>query len=130
MNTKQRKIILAELQALRTHPTADEVFARVRKTMPKISLGTVYRNLNKLADAGIILKLAQPGEQQHFDAFTDDHSHFFCNKCHKIYDLHLPEMMYNVSQAVKTNKQHKISTFKLQFYGVCKQCKQKENNND
>ncbi len=130
MDTKQRKIILAELQALRTHPTADEVFVRVRKKLPRISLGTVYRNLNKLADEGVILKLAQPGEQQHFDACTDDHSHFFCNKCHKIYDLHLPEMMYNVSEAVKTITDHNVYDYKLQFYGMCKKCKEKENSND
>ena len=62
--TKQRKVILEELRKLKTHPSADEIYNIVRERLPRISLGTVYRNLEILSDAGVILKLDVAGSQK------------------------------------------------------------------
>ncbi|HKI82610.1 MAG TPA: transcriptional repressor, partial [Pseudodesulfovibrio sp.] len=55
--SKQRKVILEELRKVKSHPTADEVYDMVRKIIPRISLGTVYRNLEFLSSKGLVLKL-------------------------------------------------------------------------
>ena len=65
--THQRRIILEELRNTRSHPTADEVYEIVRKRIPKISLGTVYRNLELLSESGVIQKLEIGGTQKRFD---------------------------------------------------------------
>ncbi|MCJ7604005.1 MAG: transcriptional repressor, partial [Desulfobulbaceae bacterium] len=65
--TKQRQVILEELRKVKTHPTADDMYQMLRKKMPKISLGTVYRNLEILSESGIIQKLDVGGTQKRFD---------------------------------------------------------------
>ncbi|NNK14655.1 MAG: transcriptional repressor, partial [Desulfofustis sp.] len=79
--TPQRQVILEELAKVKTHPTANEVYDMVRKRLPRIGLGTVYRNLELMADNGMILKLEVGGSQKRFDATTDLHYHIRCTGC-------------------------------------------------
>ena len=72
-NTVQRRVIMDELRALKTHPTADELYRIVRIRLPKISLGTVYRNLSILAESGMIRRLDSAGRQTRFDADISPH---------------------------------------------------------
>ena len=65
--TAQRDAILKQLRAVKTHPTADELYAGLRVNMPQISLGTVYRNLEQMSQAGLIRKLETAGKQKRFD---------------------------------------------------------------
>ena len=65
--TAQREAILEELRSVDTHPTADELYVMLRRRMPQISLGTVYRNLEQLSQLGVIQKLATTGKQKRFD---------------------------------------------------------------
>jgi Fe2+ or Zn2+ uptake regulation protein len=65
--THQREIILDELNRSKTHPTADELFDRIKHKLPRISLATVYRNLEILSAAGLIKKLEMSGRQKRFD---------------------------------------------------------------
>ena len=76
--TPQRQVILEELAKVKTHPTANEVYDMVRKRLPRIGLGTVYRNLELMADNGMILKLEVGGSQKRFDATTNLHYHIRC----------------------------------------------------
>jgi len=69
--TKQRRVIVEELKKLKTHPTATLIYELVRKRLPRISLGTVYRNLDLLAEAGIIQKLETAGTQKRFDGTVE-----------------------------------------------------------
>ena len=125
MGSRQRSIIFEELHKLASHPTADELYAVVRKRLPNISLGTVYRNLNYLAKQGLILKLGNAGEQGRFDACTNKHYHFVCKSCAKIYDL--PQLSTSeIQQAIQNIEQHDVHSYELEFYGVCAACKQKQ----
>ena len=74
--TRQRQVILEELQAVTSHPTAVELHELVRRRLPKVSLGTVYRNLDLLARMGVIEKLEHSGGEARFDANTAEHDHF------------------------------------------------------
>jgi Fur family ferric uptake transcriptional regulator len=119
--TKQRKTILDELRKVKSHPTADELYGMVRKKMPRISLGTVYRNLELLSQNGIVTKLGKPGEQKRFDGDTSSHYHFFCRKCKRVYDIEpaeIPELQDSNSKI----KGHSIEQTVLNFYGCCENC--------
>ena len=85
--SRQREIIKEYLASTKEHPTADTVYLHVRKTFPKISLGTVYRNLALLSERGEILKLSYEGGADHYDACTDPHYHFVCQECGAVIDL-------------------------------------------
>jgi len=85
--TRQRMVILEELKKVRTHPTADELYAMVRARLPRISLGTVYRNLDFLAETGEILKLEAAGSIRRFDGDIRPHQHIRCTNCGRVGDV-------------------------------------------
>ena len=76
--TNQREIILRELKKSKRHLAADELYDIVKKVMPRISLATVYRNLEILSEAGMIGKLEISGRQKRFDFDVSDHDHIYC----------------------------------------------------
>ena len=86
-NSIQRNLVYDIIQVSCDHPTADMVYLRAKQTMPKISLGTVYRNLNELVELGKILRINVPGDSDRFDKMLVKHSHFFCEKCKSILDI-------------------------------------------
>lgn len=86
-STRQRLVILEELRRMSSHPTADELYAEVRKRLPNISLGTVYRNLDLLCEESAALKLALAGSAKRFDGNTAPHHHVRCTRCGVIADL-------------------------------------------
>ena len=85
--SKQRELILKTLQENVIHPTADEIYNIARKEMPSLSLATVYRNLNQLAENNVIRKIESLDGSVHFDHNLCNHYHFICTKCHKVYDV-------------------------------------------
>jgi Fur family ferric uptake transcriptional regulator len=76
--TPQREILLEELAKTNSHPTACELYDIVRRRLPRIGLGTVYRNLELMAESGMIVKLEVGGVQKRFDADTTPHYHIRC----------------------------------------------------
>lgn len=89
-NTRQRQIILEELQKLKTHPSAADLLARVRERLPSMSLATVYRNLELLSAAGMARRIEVPGAQARFDGNPEPHDHLRCIECGRIDDLYPP----------------------------------------
>ena len=82
-NTKQRKLVLDAVRQSYNHPTAEEIYNAVRAQDDKISRGTVYRNLNLLADAGEILSIKTPGGSR-FDRTIEPHAHIICTSCSRV----------------------------------------------
>jgi len=119
--TKQRQIILAELRKVTSHPTADDLYNMVRQRLPKISLGTVYRNLEILSDNGIIQKLDVGGTQKRFDGNAERHYHIRCASCGRVDDLHLPPDENVEDKAAKLTN-FKIIRHHLEFVGYCPSC--------
>ena len=118
--TKQRKIILEELCKVTSHPTADEIYDLVRKKLPKISLGTVYRNLEVLSNDGRIQTIRAPGDQKRFDGDITHHHHAVCVRCGCVGDV------FN-AQNKPVDDTHIVTTFKILghttfFYGICAKC--------
>ena len=121
--TTQRQIILEELGKVKSHPTANEVYDMVRKRLPRIGLGTVYRNLELLADSGIILKLEVGGTQKRFDATIEPHYHIRCTSCGKVDDIDF-EVQGEINQAAEAASNYKILGHHIEFTGVCASCTQ------
>ena len=84
--TRQRRAILDAVRAARVHPTADEVYAKVRVNLPRVSLGTVYRNLEELARRGLINRIEVGGTQRRYDGETEEHCHVRCLACGHVED--------------------------------------------
>ena len=122
--TTQRQIILEELAKVKTHPTASELYDMVRKRLPRIGLGTVYRNLELMADSGMILKIEVGGTQKRFDATTDDHYHIRCSACGRVDDIDVPVIRDLASQAAATTS-YQILGHHSEVTGICSSC-QKE----
>ena len=126
MNTskrsKQKEAILNVLRSTKVHPTADWVYEEVRKTIPNISLGTVYRNLSKLSDENVIIKLGLGTAVEHFDGNPMPHYHVMCTECGAIDDIDtqpLDELNKWASQLFKGE----IYKHSAMFFGKCEKCK-------
>ncbi|HID03736.1 MAG TPA: transcriptional repressor [Desulfobacterales bacterium] len=119
--TTQRQIILEELEKVTSHPTANEVYDMVRKRLPRIGLGTVYRNLELMAETGIILKLEVGGTQKRFDATTHPHYHIRCISCGKVEDMEIP-VMTDIEKAATEISNYQVLGHHIEFSGVCGTC--------
>ena len=120
--TAQRRVILEELQRSKSHPTADELYGLVRQRLPRISLGTVYRNLDVLSRCGLIRKLDMAGSQARFDATLHDHYHIRCVECGRLEDIEVPAAESLASLEVR-GTQFEVTEFRLEFTGVCTACR-------
>lgn len=118
--TRQRKVILDELKKVCTHPTADEVYEMVRPILPRISLGTVYRNLDLLAESGEILRLEHAGSQKCFDGTTTPHAHIRCTECGRVADVDLPHTLPDYTQIAV--KDFTVKNARVEFEGICSSC--------
>jgi Fur family ferric uptake transcriptional regulator len=119
--TRQRQVILEELQALKSHPTADELYELVRRRLPHISLGTVYRNLDVLAERGVIRKLRLGCAQARFDGDTSTHYHVRCVECGRVDDLPLKPLRA-IERACRSIPDYELLGYRLEFTGVCSHC--------
>ncbi len=126
--TRQRKIILAELCKLTSHPTADELYEIVRQYLPRISLGTVYRNLELLAEQGEVLILDAVGSRRRFDGNVQPHFHVRCVGCGSVGDV-IDKVEFPLSHSFLDRSGYKIEGFCLDFTGLCPRCL-KENRSD
>ncbi len=118
--TKQRKVILEELRKVHSHPTADELYEMIRTRMPRISLGTVYRNLDFLTESGEILKIDAAGSIRRFDGDTRPHQHVRCRVCGRIGDV-IPPLPAPEVNAVKVDGFQVLSS-RIEYEGICDRC--------
>ncbi|MCF8055536.1 MAG: transcriptional repressor [Desulfocapsa sp.] len=121
--TNQREMILRELKKSKGHLSADELYERVKKFMPRISLATVYRNLEILSDARMIRKLEISGRQKRYDSVLVDHDHIYCVECHRIENLELGTS--DVKLPVGEAKGYTITGRRLEVTGLCPVCQKK-----
>lgn len=120
-NTRQRQLILEELRKLTSHPTATMLYDIVRRRLPTISLGTVYRNLEQMAAAGVVRKIETAGAAARFDGSVQPHDHIRCVRCGRVDDL----------PAVPLDKMfppgqdwggYRVLDRRVEFVGICPAC--------
>ena len=120
--TKQRQAILKVLRDTDCHPTAQWIYEQVRQEIPHISLGTVYRDLKLLKKMGEILELDFAGNLTRFDANTSQHHHFYCKKCHSIFDI--DELVdTQVDERVADENGFEVFGHRMDFFGLCRECR-------
>lgn len=120
-DTGHRRAILSVLQEAGGHLTADEVYEEVRRTIPRISKGTVYRNLRILRERGDIAALELGGTLTKFEGTREPHYHFICESCGQVFDLDEPvDRELNTRVAKKTG--FKVFYHHLEFRGRCSGC--------
>ena len=122
--TCQKKFILDYLKSVKTHPSAEEIYLKIKEELPRISRGTVYRILNNFTQKGETQIIVADG-LTHFDGDASSHAHFICQKCHKIFDISDVCQECNVLKYKKI-KVGKIKNYQVYFYGNCKKCRYKE----
>ncbi|NLM98203.1 MAG: transcriptional repressor [Halanaerobiaceae bacterium] len=122
--SKQRKVILEVLRNTKAHPTADWIYEQVKKEIPNISLGTIYRNLNLLYERGEISVLNFGSSYSRFDGNPEHHYHFKCKNCENIFDLDIP-VNENINQAITDKTPYLVDSHRIEFYGLCPQCQKK-----
>ena len=121
-HTRQRQVILEEIQKLDSHPSAAMLYELVRKRLPKVSLGTVYRNLDFLAQTGVIQKLNTGSTEARFDWNPNLHYHVRCVHCGRVDDVHeTPSDL--VDRAINELQGFDILGHQLQFIGICPDCR-------
>ena len=118
--TRQRKVILEELRKVKTHPSADELYEMVRKRLPRISLGTVYRNLEILSESGDIQKLEPGWALKRFDGDPSEHCHIRCVRCDRIADAPTPDLKVDLKGINPAD--FEIIGHRLEFLGLCPEC--------
>ena len=123
--SKQREIILDTLSKNAIHPTAEALLEFLKRDDSNVGMTTLYRNLNQLADAGLIKKIDGLEPSAHFDHNTFEHYHFICEKCKKVYDIPssvAPVLVKNTTEATGFD----ITSHDIVFHGICSECKRKD----
>ncbi len=122
-NTVQRQIVLEAVRRIRSHPTADEVYAAINKDHPSISKATVYRNLHQLAAQGEILQVAVPNGADRFDFRTDEHYHVCCTGCGLVFDVLMPPVE-GIMERVTDSSGVELTRYEIMFEGICPSCRE------
>ena len=120
--SRQRDLILKALRENVVHPTADFIYTVLKEKEPNLSLATVYRNLNLLANEGIIRKIEGLDGVAHFDHDTHNHYHFICSKCNKVYDVPY-DIAPDLAEKVLAATGMAAESCEITFKGLCFDCK-------
>lgn len=123
--SKQRTRILDLLRSTENHPTADWLYEKLKNEFPRLSLGTVYRNLSILTEQGKIKKIRFGSTFDRFEANIKPHDHLICESCGKILDFEIP-VYEDLELKVKQQTNFTIHHHKIDFYGICAECNSKE----
>ncbi len=119
--SKQRSLILDTLRQNPCHPTAEQIFALVRQKDDNISLATVYRNLNRLAENGMIRKLSHIDKVARFDHTLVKHYHFICTSCSRIIDID-SNILPSFIQQITDQTGLAVESADISLKGICPDC--------
>lgn len=121
--SRQREMIINYLKSTKEHPTAEQVYNFVRNMDSKISLGTVYRNLDKLSNEKIIKRLNFCRNKDRFDFDISNHMHGICIDCGKVFDIY--ENIDNLKSDIEKKEKCKIISYDVCFNTICQECSNK-----
>jgi Fur family ferric uptake transcriptional regulator len=120
--TVQRRVILEEIRKATTHPSAGEFYLAVRRRLADVSIATVYRNLETLAERGLIRRLRRAGAPRRYDGDLRDHYHIVCDRCGSVADVPL-EAVDGFLDDVRKVSDYDVRGYRLEFYGLCPSCR-------
>ncbi len=121
-HSHKRDAVLEKLRSTKSHPSAKWIYDELRKDIPDISLGTVYRNLSVFKDEGQIISVGVVNGQERFDANTREHNHFICTGCGSVLDIDT-DIEDALSAEVERRYGVEIHSRQLTYYGKCPKCR-------
>ena len=121
-NTRQRAIVYEIVASTPIHPTADWIYARARRRIPRISMGTVYRNLQVLEEAGRIRSIDSAGRATRYDADLSEHDHFLCALCGGIFDIERRGAVEPPAARRLRGKGFNVTGHRTELLGACPEC--------
>lgn len=119
--SRQREVILQTLKDNVVHPTAEYLYAILKEKEPNMSLATLYRNLNQLADNGIIKKIDGLESSSHYDHNTHEHYHFLCEECGRVFDVS-SEVAPDIVKNIENETGFVVKGYDIAIHGICKDC--------
>ncbi|HOQ07039.1 MAG TPA: transcriptional repressor [Clostridiales bacterium] len=117
--TRQRKTILNIIKISNEHMTAEEIYMKAKKVMPSIAIGTVYRNLGLMTEAGEIRRIPIPDSPDRYDKSTKPHEHLVCQKCGEVHDVFIDGLMEYLSRQTGVE----ITGYDLSLRFICENCR-------
>lgn len=120
--TPQRLAIYKVLYETTAHPTAETIYNALQETHPTMSLATVYKTLDALKKANLVMELNVGDDSSRYDANISSHPHMVCYECNRVMDLH-SDKLEKMRDLVQDDTDFEIYSEKVYFYGVCKDCK-------
>jgi Fur family transcriptional regulator, peroxide stress response regulator len=123
--SRQRERILEVLRETESHPTADWVYAKLKREFPRLSLGTVYRNLSVLSEQGLVKKIPLGSTFDRFEANVGPHYHLICESCSRILDFLFPGYE-ELNRKADRMTDFSIRHHRIEFFGTCSDCHRKE----
>ncbi|HTZ16986.1 MAG TPA: transcriptional repressor [Dissulfurispiraceae bacterium] len=120
--TPQRLSILSCLEGNRDHPTAEDIYRKVSKKFPTMSLATVYNTLETLKRHGKLASITIDPDKKHFDPNLEKHHHLICSSCKKIADIHID---FDLAVPREATQGFQITGSQVEFYGICPECRKK-----
>lgn len=124
-NTKQLSIILDTIKTMSRHFTAEEVYLEVKKENTGLGQATVFRNINKMAQEGILLKIEVPGGASRYELSAPKHYHAKCIKCGRLFDVEM-DYIPDLENKVKDPHGFQFSGHDIIFTGICSSCREKQ----
>lgn len=120
-NTIQRQLIIDAVKELNCHATSEQVYDHVVKKYPSISKGTVYRNLNQMAESGELLRISNIDGSYRYDHNCHKHYHFICKNCGRVFDVE--DYFDDICGRVNNDEGFEITSHNITFTGLCPDCK-------
>ncbi len=128
-NTIQRDLVKKAVYDIKSHVTADEVYEFLKPNHPSLSKGTIYRNLEILAEEGKVRKVEVPSGPNRYDFTLEDHYHVTCVECGEVFDVDLEELP-NLLDKIKDDHGMDFFSYDISFKGICSNCKCKQSKGD
>ncbi|MGO9379841.1 MAG: Fur family transcriptional regulator [Dissulfurispiraceae bacterium] len=121
--TPQRISILSFLEGNIDHPTAEEIYKKVSRKFPTMSLATVYKTLETLRRQGRLTEITIDPNKRHFDPNLEKHHHLICSECKRIADI---QVEFDLAVPKDATQGFEITGSHVEFYGICAECRKKE----
>ena len=122
--TQQRRIIYDVIRKSKRHMTAEQIYREARQILPSIAMGTVYRNLGLMTEAGEVLRIEMPGRPDRFDKTVVPHHHCVCVRCGEVYDIPIPDLTNQLEKMLGAP----VEGYDLTVHVVCDACRALEKN--
>jgi Fur family peroxide stress response transcriptional regulator len=118
----QREAILGLVRQSKAHPTAEAIYARLKKRYPRLSLGTVYRNLHVLVSQGQLRAIRFGSGRDRYDGHLEPHYHFVCRRCEELIDLDMSIRVDLEAEAAR-GRDFQVDSHSVMFHGLCHDCR-------